>query len=409
MSSNKKPPRGDRSEHDLIQSKWEKHTKGMGSKLLMKMGYKAGEGLGRNSEGIVEPIQIKANKGRETLGFSRSGQNDSKQVGRKELNYDSDSSSSHTSAPPEFFVEADIIEEDEDSPQMIAKRLLASNQSLIDELKEQQRSEEAKQMMLRTSLSDRRKELTESLEVVKGYRDILNSISYLETISRNNKLSLPDFWDSLSFHMTPKIRCHMIQVFALPILKKSYYRLLTECQPRKVDELELERRLFSDIIDVAREWLKTKTCYAQLICWYLDWKNTFSDLMTSDIMKYFRRKFLDVMFLATIQNSRDLNSFRYTPYQMNKKDKEPAQPMETDYKSRDEPLATINFKQLVEQTALDNGLLFTPISGRSHESKQVYRLEKLSIYIDNKVIFVRKNDLWLPKTLDDIIKLSYNK
>lgn len=36
---------------------WEKHTKGMGSKLMMKMGYVIGSGLGKNSEGRVEPVE----------------------------------------------------------------------------------------------------------------------------------------------------------------------------------------------------------------------------------------------------------------------------------------------------------------------------------------------------------------
>ncbi|KAJ1122832.1 hypothetical protein NDU88_001305 [Pleurodeles waltl] len=36
---------------------WEAHTRGMGSKLLVLMGYEFGKGLGKNAEGRVEPVQ----------------------------------------------------------------------------------------------------------------------------------------------------------------------------------------------------------------------------------------------------------------------------------------------------------------------------------------------------------------
>lgn len=38
---------------------WEKFTSGFGSKMLQKFGYELGKGLGKNGEGIIEPVQAK--------------------------------------------------------------------------------------------------------------------------------------------------------------------------------------------------------------------------------------------------------------------------------------------------------------------------------------------------------------
>uniref|UniRef100_A0A6B2FVL1 Tuftelin-interacting protein 11 (Trinotate prediction) n=1 Tax=Myxobolus squamalis TaxID=59785 RepID=A0A6B2FVL1_MYXSQ len=47
---------------------WERHTMGFGSKILEKMGFKQGQGLGKHGLGITEPVKAVPRQGRATLG-----------------------------------------------------------------------------------------------------------------------------------------------------------------------------------------------------------------------------------------------------------------------------------------------------------------------------------------------------
>jgi hypothetical protein len=62
-SSSKKP------KNVSTKVEFEKHTKGIGSKLLKSMGWKPGEGLGKEGTGINRPIEVKVRPKTMGLGF----------------------------------------------------------------------------------------------------------------------------------------------------------------------------------------------------------------------------------------------------------------------------------------------------------------------------------------------------
>jgi hypothetical protein len=63
----------------------------------------------------------------------------------------------------------------------------------------------------------------------------------------------------------------------------------------------------------------------------------------------------------------------------------------------------VTFKQLVEEFAVRNGVIFAPKLGRFHEGKQIYLFGKSSIYVEQGVAFVSNGERWEPISLETLL------
>ena len=68
-SAFKKSGKGGRFAGENQVGGWERHTKGIGAKLMEKMGYQKGHGLGKNLQGISTPVEAVQRKGRAAVGY----------------------------------------------------------------------------------------------------------------------------------------------------------------------------------------------------------------------------------------------------------------------------------------------------------------------------------------------------
>ncbi|XP_033628549.1 tuftelin-interacting protein 11-like isoform X2 [Asterias rubens] len=69
---------------------WQKHTNGIGEKLLLQMGYIPGKGLGKANQGIVRPVEATKHKGKGAVGANAGSQFVGRRGGREPETVDSE-------------------------------------------------------------------------------------------------------------------------------------------------------------------------------------------------------------------------------------------------------------------------------------------------------------------------------
>ena len=69
--------------HQVGFGEFEKHTKGVGLRILTKMGYEKGKGLGRQGQGIVNPIKVEERPRYLGLGYGEGDLGESSKIGSK--------------------------------------------------------------------------------------------------------------------------------------------------------------------------------------------------------------------------------------------------------------------------------------------------------------------------------------
>lgn len=170
----------------------------------------------------------------------------------------------------------------------------------------------------------------------------------------------------------------------------------------------LEKHFFPKWLQALHQWLSDSPDYDEISNWYLGWKGMIpSGAANQSVVKDYFRRALEMMDFAVT------SPLGIAGYQSSTANITPA--MAEQIRLRHDILSAatnaptdsnLNFKQLIERKADENGILFMPITNKHHDGKQVYSFGKLKIYMDRSVVFLfnaYKNN-WSPISLQALLE-----
>lgn len=178
------------------------------------------------------------------------------------------------------------------------------------------------------------------------------------------------------------------------------------------------------------QWLTAKPDYEEVTRWYLNWKSLFpEELAKQDSIKLAFTRALDMMnnVVAGAQIvgkyvqqgvQENLQYLKVAEERAKAKDGKAVgrtdPKLEAMMKEKEKAKAkvsiadamyntSVSFKEALEQLAEERGMIMLPKPGKQQSGKQVYSFGKLSIYLDNRIVFALSGGEWKPIPLDELL------
>ncbi|KAK0603416.1 hypothetical protein LWI29_004738 [Acer saccharum] len=266
-----------REEGDDEIGGFEKYTKGIGLKLLRKMGYKGG-GLGKNEQGIVTPIEAKVRPKNMGMGFNETAPKTRVEDEKKVIgNYDM--------RGPQFLENLEDADEKLAMPPMPE---LQHNLRLILDLT---------QLDIQNMDEDLRIEKETAISLQKHKDELENMAAQQKLQLDNMDKILPLLSGQLNDYSLSLDQQLMCAPYILPILQVALQELQIN-QKKKIEDhftwvmssmlpnylmVDLmERFFFPKWLHVLYHWLTTNPNFEEIHNWYVGWKGLIPQQLLAD-------------------------------------------------------------------------------------------------------------------------------
>lgn len=184
----------------------------------------------------------------------------------------------------------------------------------------------------------------------------------------------------------------------------------------------LERHFFPKWLQVLAQWLNQNPNYKEVTNWYKGWKDNIpQQLVNTPQVQHQLQQSLNMMTRVVNMSSHPMsqqpgasaemsglnaNERRFTAPTEMRLGASSAAPSMSDAVKMSSQIASQapgSYRDLIAKKCEDRGTLFRPIPGKYQEAKQVYQCGLLTIYLDRHVIYVKKDGMWVPTSLNSML------